>query len=205
MARSARFRFEEDRLSYIAAHWLLRTALSSIAGAPATGWRFTAEKLGKPRIVLEAGLPVYDFNLSHTRGFVACAVCLGAKLGIDVETLGPDRAGLDIATSFFSPTEVMLLRNTPEEQRSVVFFRLWTLKEAFIKATGDGLSRSLDSFSFSLDPVSIVFSSEDADEATQWQFVEMRPTTRHLLAVAIRRPPDVPISFTVCPSAPCAP
>ena len=197
--RSTRYRFEEDRLSYMAAHWLLRAALASIARRPATSWRFVAEKLGKPAIDPELGLPGYEFNLSHTRGFVACAVCLGAKVGIDVEALAPERADLDNATNFFNPAEVMILHSKPVEQQPFVFFRLWTLKEAFIKATGEGLSRSLDSFSFSLDPVSIAFPSDDTDEAAQWQFAEIRPTTRHLLAVAVRRPPRVPVSFTVRP------
>jgi 4'-phosphopantetheinyl transferase len=198
-ARSTRFRYQEDRTAYIAAHALLRTALSSIADRPPTEWRFVAEKLGKPRIDPEAGLPRCEFSLSHTRGLVACAVCAGAQIGIDVATLAPREAGLDIATNFFSPAEVAMLRRAPAGQQPLVFFRLWTLKEAFIKATGEGLSRSLDSFSFSLDPVSIDFPSGPADEAAHWQFAEMRPTRRHLLAVAIRRPPGVPVSLTVSP------
>ncbi len=56
-ARAARCRFHEDRHTYIAAHWLLRTALASVGGRPATEWRFVVEKLGKPRIDPVAGLP----------------------------------------------------------------------------------------------------------------------------------------------------
>jgi 4'-phosphopantetheinyl transferase len=201
-ARSSRFRLLEDRLTYIAAHWLLRTALSAISGNSSTDWRFVVEKHGKPRIDPQAGLPEYEFSLSHARGFVACAICAGAKIGIDVETLAHERARFDNATNFFSPSEVMLLRNTPAAQQAAVFFRLWTLKEAFIKATGEGLSRSLVSFSFSLDPVSIAFPSGDADEAEQWQFAEIRPTTRHLLAVAVRHPLGAPVSLSVRPVRP---
>jgi 4'-phosphopantetheinyl transferase len=179
-ARAARFRFQEDRHTYLAAHWLLRMALASVGGRPATEWRFVVEKLGKPCIDPAADLPELEFNLSHTRGFVACAVCIGAEIGIDVETLAPERARLDITTGSFSPSELRILRDTPADQQPIVFFRLWTLKEAFIKATGEGLNRALDSFSFSLDPVSIAFPSAEADEAAQWQFVEMRPTARHL-------------------------
>jgi 4'-phosphopantetheinyl transferase len=202
--RATRFRFHEDRHTYIVAHWLLRTALASVGGRPATEWRFVVEKLGKPRIDPVAGLPELQFNLSHTRGFVACAVCVGAEIGIDVETLAPERAGLDIAKRFFSLSEVRILQGTAPDQQPAVFFRLWTLKEAFIKATGEGLNRALDSFSFSLDPVSIAFPSGEADEAAQWQFVEMRPTARHLLSLGIRRPPGALASLTVCPIDPAA-
>jgi 4'-phosphopantetheinyl transferase len=202
-ARAARFRFQEDRLTYIAAHWLLRTALASVTDRPAADWRFIVEKQGKPRIDPGDGVPELRFNLSHTRGFVACAICIGSEIGIDVETFATERANLDIAARHFSPSEVAILRSTTLDRQPVVFFRFWTLKEAFIKATGQGLSRALDSFSFSLDPVSITLPGGEANEAVQWQFVEVRPTARHFLALAIHRPPCAPGSLIICPVDPC--
>jgi 4'-phosphopantetheinyl transferase len=203
-AHADRFRFQEDRWTYIAAHWLIRTALASIGGLPPADWRFVVEKLGKPRIDPTLGRPELRFNLSHTRGFVACAVCVGSEIGIDVEALTRRRTGLDIAERFFSPSEVAILRGAPPDQQPDMFFRFWTLKEAFIKATGEGLSRALDSFSFSLDPISISFRPGGADEQTQWQFIEQRPTPRHFLALAVRRPATCPVTLTVCPMRPSA-
>ena len=192
-----RFHFHEDRSTYIAAHWLIRTALSSVGGVPPSDWRFVIEKLGKPRIDPTHGRPELRFNLSHTRGFVACAVCTDSEIGIDVEALGPRLAGIDIAKQFFSPSEVAILRSAAKDQRANMFFRFWTLKEAFIKATGEGLSRALDSFSFSLDPVSISFHPPDTAEEAQWQFIEQQLTPRHLLAVAVRRPAPYSVMLTV--------
>jgi 4'-phosphopantetheinyl transferase len=90
-----------------------------------------------------------------------------------------------------------MLRSKAQDAQRTTFFRLWTLKEAFIKATGEGLSRPLDSFSFALDPVSITFDPADADDPTRWQFVEQRPTPRHLLALAVRDATGRPVKLSV--------
>jgi len=198
-AQADRFYFEEDQSTYIAAHWLIRNALASVGGLPAEDWRFIAEKHGKPRIDPSLGRPELAFNLSHTRGFVACAIGVGMMIGIDVESLSRNSPGLDIAERFFSPLEVAILRGAPWDQRPQTFFRLWTLKEALIKATGEGLSRELDSFSFSLEPVSITFHPDNADESTKWKFIERRPTAQHLLAIAIRQSAAKPVKLSICP------
>lgn len=198
-ARAAQFRVEEDRLTYAAAHWLLRTALSRMGGAAPAAWRFVAGTHGKPLVDPNAGLPMLHFNLSHTRGFVACAVSEAAEIGIDVESLDRDAMALDIAGRFFSPAEIASLRAAPPDEQAVMFLRLWTLKEAFLKATGEGLGRGLDSFSFALDPVAIDFLHGESCEATRWQFIELRPTSRHLVALAIHQPRDTPISLSVHP------
>lgn len=197
-AQADRFHFDEDRSTYIAAHWLVRNALASVGGLRPADWRFTIEKHGKPGIDPALGRPDLRFNLSHTRGFVACAVSFGDMIGIDVEALSRRPVELDIAERFFSPSEVAILRDTAQAGRPGTFMRFWTLKEALIKATGEGLSRALDSFSFSLDPVSIAFDPEDAAEALKWKFIEQRPTPRHLLALAIRRSGPWPVNLSIC-------
>jgi 4'-phosphopantetheinyl transferase len=185
LAQADRFRFDEDRSAYIAAHWLLRNALASVGGLPPEDWRFVVATQGKPGIDPVLARPDLSFNLSHTRGFVACAVSFGSMIGIDVEGLSrkPD---LEIADRFFSPSEIVRLRRTAQDRQHHTFLRFWTLKEALIKATGEGLHRALDSFSFSLDPVSIAFNPEDAEEAAKWSFLEQQPTAGHLLALAVR-------------------
>ena len=185
LAKADRFHFEVDRSTYLAAHWLLRNALTSVAGLPPQNWRFTVRPQGKPDVDAALGFGDLPFNLSHTRAFVACAISIGNDVGIDVEALSrnPD---LDVADRFFSPHEVAILRAMPPARQPETFLRFWTLKEALIKATGEGLSRALDSFSFSLDPVSIRFHPDDSDVPALWSFIEHRPTQGHLLALAVR-------------------
>lgn len=196
-AQADRFHFDDDRSAYIAAHWLARNALTSVGGLAPTDWRFVAEQYGKPAIDPALGKSDLRFNLSHVRGFVACAVTTGATIGIDVETLSRKHGGLDVADRFFSASEAALLRATAPDQRLLTFFRLWTLKEALIKATGEGLHRPLDSFSFSLDPTVVGFSAEDAEDGANWTFVEHRPTSNHALALAVREPSISPARISI--------
>ena len=196
LAKADHFHFEVDRSTYLAAHWLLRNALTALAGLPPQSWRFTVRSHGKPDVDADLGLPGLQFNLSHTRGFVACAVSIADSVGIDVEALSrhPD---LDVADRFFSPREVAILRAMPPARQPETFLRFWTLKEALIKATGEGLSRALDSFSFSLDPVSIRFHPDDSDLPALWSFIEHRPTQGHLLALAVRHARLAPLRIAM--------
>jgi 4'-phosphopantetheinyl transferase len=193
LARAARFYFEPDRIIYTAAHWLLRNALTAAGGLPAADWRFAIGPHGKPRIDPALGRDELSFNLSHTRGLVACAITTSAEIGIDVELMEQRRAGLDIAAHYFSAAEVKLLHAMPPAQQMQTFFRLWTLKEALIKTTGEGLQRALDSFSFAFDPVAVAFHPHDADEATRWTFWELKPTAHHAMALAVRQDTPQPV------------
>jgi 4'-phosphopantetheinyl transferase len=193
LARADRFYFERDRIIYTAAHWLLRSALAETGGLPASGWRFVAGPHGKPRIDPARGHHGLSFNLSHTKGLVACAITTGAEIGIDVERMEPRRSGFDVAEHSFSSAEVDLLRGMPPAQQMRTFFRLWTLKETLIKTTGEGLQRALDSFSFALDPVAVTFQPGGPDAAAHWTFWELEPTAHHAMALAIRQDASRPM------------
>jgi 4'-phosphopantetheinyl transferase len=131
------------------------------------------------------------FNISHTDGLVAWAIA-SDPIGVDVDAA--DRSvEFDIITDqVFSPEEIQVFKSAPLEQQRSLFFRFWTLKEAFIKATGEGLERALGSFSFALDPVRITFHPE-CDEmlcrhnSAEWQFVECLPVPHRPLVLAIQR------------------
>lgn len=149
-ARAARFAFDEDRKAYVAAHALLRAELSRRAGARPQDWRFAAAPRGKP-FLLD---PPRDlrFSLSHARGMVAVAVAEGVEIGVDVESADRRAESMALARRFFAPEDVALLEAAPEAARRDLFFAVWTLKEAVVKATGQGLSQALDSFYVTIAP-----------------------------------------------------
>jgi 4'-phosphopantetheinyl transferase len=190
LARADRFHFVSDRDTFTAAHALARAMLSGATGLPTATWRYVKGKFGKPALAVDCDGGGLRFNISHTRGFVACAIARH-EVGVDVEA--SDRpTEFDIADRFFAPEEARLVKSAPPERRASVFFRFWTLKEAFIKATGEGLTRPLDSFSFILDPVQIVFHPEREgaprhDDPAAWQFAECRPATDRPLTLATQR------------------
>jgi 4'-phosphopantetheinyl transferase len=183
--RAGRFRFERDRREFIAAHALLRQMLAFYLGRAAAAWQFAVGDFGKPKIDEKFHLPDIDFNLSHTRDLVAAALVSHAVIGIDVEELDHAKADLEVAHNYFAPSEVEILRNAPQQERAACFFHLWTLKEAYLKATGVGLGTPLDSFAFTLAPLRISFLTNSADAPQRWHFQTLPTTGRHVLSVAV--------------------
>jgi 4'-phosphopantetheinyl transferase len=199
--RADRFYFQRDRDAFTAAHALKRAMLSEATGAPITSWRFRQGPHGKPEIAEGPGFQQLCFNISHTHGLVASAIAYGRDLGVDVEAA--DRTiDLAITDRYFAPAEAAIVHAAPPDQARCLFFRFWTLKEAFIKATGEGLSRPLASFAFTLDPISIAFypDHDDAmreDNPAHWQFAQCHVKPDWFLALALRRSDaaDVPIDI----------
>jgi 4'-phosphopantetheinyl transferase len=184
-ARHDRLRFPWDRRDFALAHALLRASLSRYSAQPASSWRFIQTDRGKP--VLDP--PSYGFNLSHTRGLVACVVARGGDVGIDVERVeGTSDIG-SLAASRFSRFEVEQLAACPAGVRHDRFFEIWTLKEAYAKAIGLGLGHPLDSTTFDLTSRDAIGFAHDSGEAGQWRFHLFSPAPRFRLALAVRSAP----------------
>ena len=184
-ARRDRFVFAEDKRDFIAAHALLRRALSRYGEVGPAEWRFETNGFGKPAVAAEqAGDPPLAFNLSHTKGFVACAIMRGASVGIDVERCERGVAGTEIASRYFAASEIRHLQTCPPDQYPTRFIEFWVLKESYIKAVGSGLSLNLHSFSFEFQGDSdLRFTPHDGGSG--WQFWLMSlPDSR--LAIAVR-------------------
>ncbi len=187
-SRWARFHFERDRHHYLVAHALVRTVLSRYSESPPSAWRFEKNNHGCPRIAGPEGQTL-RFNLSHTKGLVACAVARSRDLGVDVENSERNTETVSVANHFFSPLEVSDMMSLPPEARPGRFFEYWTLKEAYIKAREMGLAIPLDQFGFVLRPnapVTIWIDPQQSDDAQSWRFFQRRPTSTHYLAVAAR-------------------
>jgi 4'-phosphopantetheinyl transferase len=187
-ARAARFHGELDRRAYIAAHALARRMLAEVGGVAPREWRFLEGPAGKPEIAAEYGLPWLRFNLSHTRNLVACAVAHTDDVGLDVEDLTRREAGQGIAERFFAPSEAAMIATLPPSRRHDAFLRIWTLKEAFVKATGEGIAMGLESFGFTLgEPPALAFAPANTGPLAAWRFLQFQPTPDNILAVALRR------------------
>jgi 4'-phosphopantetheinyl transferase len=183
-----RLHFTADRRDFTIAHDLLRRSLSSCADMPPTDWRFASNDYGKPSVEsIAPQLRALSFSLSHTRGLVACAIALNAPLGVDVERIDQSRHVQQIANRFFSEKEAAWLRQCSAELRNIHFVELWTLKEAFFKATGVGLSGSLTGVSFRFDEnARIEFSGPSVIDTHEWHFALFEPVYNVRLGIVIR-------------------
>lgn len=199
--RARAFVFFRDRRDYVAAHGLLRETLSKVSAPPSGGWTFTAGRTGKPAIAETSPRVQLSFNLSHTRGLVACAVSLEHELGIDVECIDRSADRTDVARHNFASVEHAQLEVCATDERAERFVEIWTLKEAFVKATGTGIVDDLQGWGFRLDvPGCIIFDSPAGTHAEHWTFGLFAPTTETRMALAVRT------SSSVAPDilAPCA-
>ena len=182
-ARQAQaFVFDGDRATYAAAHAMLRRALREILGEEP---RFTRSALGRPELLPPAGngATAPSFNLTHTRGFAACAILRGAPIGIDAEDTRRPIDAAAIAARWYAPSEQRLLGELPEPRRAAMFFRLWTLKEAIVKATGHGLRVEPQLFAVDPDRGQATIPA-DLGIPTRWRLAELSPLPHIRLAVA---------------------
>lgn len=184
--RYARFRVDRDRHAFAVAHALLRTTLSEQGDLPPGAWRFQTGSHGKPMLAAGTSTSPWSFNLSHARGLVACVVARGAEVGLDVELATRATAWRGIASRYFSAAEVAQIDRLVDGERPTRFFELWTLKEAFAKALGVGLSQALDATTFELaEPGAIRFTLPPGVVPATWHFALYAPTREHRLAVAV--------------------
>lgn len=186
--RCERLAHARDRRDFAAAHALLRRSLSACGDRAPHEWTFTAAARGKPALPADAAERTrLSFNLAHTDGLVACCVARDADVGIDVEAIDRRVDPRRLAARFFSRAEVAELERCPEPLRHIRFIEIWTLKEAYVKALGEGLSHPLDRFAFLFeDPSSLQFQTEQASPNSRWSFALFAPTERHRMAVAVR-------------------
>ena len=130
----------------------------------------SAGRYGKPFLPKH---PKLFFNLSHAEEIAVYAFSTADEVGVDVEYIRPELAGLDIAERYFSETEKRELRALPREAQAEAFFLCWTRKEAYVKAHGDGLQIPLDSFDVSLTSVDATIRSVDSARWRLWSFCPM--------------------------------
>lgn len=188
--RAARYRFDADRRRFGWTRGILRALLASYVGCPPDRIHFGVADRGKLHLSplhhpAHGGL---RFNVSHSHEWALIALTRDREVGVDVEhhrSLHHDL--FDIATRFFAPAEVDALRALAPAEQEPAFFRIWSRKEAYIKATGEGVSAGLNNFevSIGIEPVVSLRVIGRPAEAARWmmQSLDVGPDYAAALAV----------------------
>ena len=143
--RAARFVFERDRTAYTATRGALRTLAGAYLGRRPEELELGYGARGKPYLTAPPpGAEPLCFNVSHSGELALLAFVRGREVGVDIERRREMRDLLSLAHTSFSPHEYEALCRLPPRDHTAAFFACWSRKEAFIKATGEGVSQLAD-------------------------------------------------------------
>lgn len=157
--RAERFHFERDRQRWLAGRSALRRTLGAYLEADPGSFRFETGPWGKPGL---RGCPL-RFNVSHSGDTALLAFAWQQEVGVDVEKMRSDFAPEELGPQVFSATEQAMIQSVPLEQRPAAFLTLWTAKEAYVKARGEGLSFPVSRLTLTLLPGTDRFRAECSD------------------------------------------
>ena len=193
--RADRFRFPQHRRRFIAARGILRKILASYLNLPSKSLQFAYGDRGKPKL-LDCTL---QFNISHSQELALYGVTCERKIGIDLEYLKTTTDFKKIARRFFAPRETEYIECLSEKKQKQAFFQLWTAKEAYLKATGEGLTGSLDKIEIFITPelsAKLLAIEGNTFAATKWSIISFIPATNYVATLAIDTPiPKPEIKF----------
>jgi 4'-phosphopantetheinyl transferase len=191
--RHARFAEDDDRRMFLLGRVMARTLVGAAMNTPPTAWRWREGPHGRPEIADTSS--DLAFNLAHSAGLVACAIASGREVGIDVEDLRRPRVDPALVRRYCSPSEVADIESHGDAWHDR-FLHYWTLKEAYLKARGLGISVPLREIRFHLEnheehegheglSIRISFEGSLRGNDDRWAFLLTRPTDQHLVAVAV--------------------
>jgi 4'-phosphopantetheinyl transferase len=198
ITRMEKRRSPEGRRLFAVSHLLVRQALAQHGGRPPGDWRFVEERRGKPAIDPGLRVPGLHFNLSHARGLAVVAVTRLAAVGVDLERTDRRIDARSLIRRFFAPGEAAELEALPPERLQNRFFIHWTLKEAAVKAGGQGLSLPLNTVDFRLagrSPYRIGFAGTERPDAARGRFAVVEPWHPYLAAVCVDRTTEAPLTI----------
>jgi len=188
-ARASRFHFARDRHRFSASRALLRIILASYLKTDPSALAFSYSDKEKPSLAPAQATSGFAFNISHSGGIALLAFTRGREIGVDVEQIRHDFDLEGIARRFFSAHEQTQIAALPATEKTEAFFRCWTRKESYIKATGDGLSLPLSQFDVSLtaeQPSLLLATRPDPSEASRWLLQEVPGGPGYIAALCVR-------------------
>lgn len=188
LAKAHRLLAKKHQQMSLASRAGLRWILSHYLAQSPEQFQFEILKHGKP-VLAESEM---QFNVSHSRDQLCYVITRGQAIGVDIE-IAKTRNFCGLINRFFSDDEINAFNQLPSTQHQQAFFHIWTQKEAFIKAVGQGLSLGLNNFSVSVLPpgkcLSYRFGDAQDWQIDTWQFDDL------YLAICVNNPQQHPLQF----------
>jgi 4'-phosphopantetheinyl transferase len=184
--RSARFHFEVHRSRYLAAHGWLRRILGGYLSVGPRELIFEEGPQGKPAL---AGATELQFNMAHSEDLALIGIGRRFQLGVDLERVRPLPDAAELVARFFCKRESEVFQRLSEPEKPGAFFNLWTRKEAWLKATGEGIAHLLGRVEVSFvpgEPARLLELPPGYAEGSAWSLYDIgvRPGFSAALAVA---------------------
>jgi 4'-phosphopantetheinyl transferase len=143
MVRAERVTLEQQQRRFVVCRTTLRAILGEYLERLPGELTFRRGPYGKPYVDQPRASRYLHFNVSHSDELALVAVSRQREVGVDLERARPLDGIDDLVTRYFAPAERLVLDRVPPDARLSTFYRYWTLKEAYLKAWGVGLSRLL--------------------------------------------------------------
>ncbi|TAE56218.1 MAG: 4'-phosphopantetheinyl transferase superfamily protein [Nostocales cyanobacterium] len=180
IARAKRFYFPEHQQRFIIGRGSLRMILGSYLNIEPQKIEFDYHERGKPFLAAKFQDSGLFFNLSHSQDLGLLGVSYQRLIGVDLEYMRPMSDLENLAQRFFLPAEYEIIKSLNSDEKQKVFFRYWTCKEAYLKATGDGLVK--------LENIGIDLKINQAAQLLftgNWQLQELTPADNFAAAVVV--------------------
>lgn len=188
LERAARFHFSQHRNRYIVARGWLRQLLGGYLSIPAETLKFDYGPRGKPALAAASKASGLQFNLAHSEGLSLITVAQAVSVGIDVERVRTLPDADELVARFFSKRENSEFKLLPEDQKPAAFFNLWTRKEAWLKATGEGIAHLLSRVEVSFVPgvpARLLSLPDPFGAVSTWSLCDLAPGPGLAAALAV--------------------
>lgn len=197
LLRASKYRGDNLQNNFIINRGLLRAILAKYLPTNPHEIEFNYQSKGKP-FIINSNPNQIKFNLSHKNKYTIYSIC-NNDLGIDIEAIRSNINVEDIAKRFFTAHEYNKLCRFSAAKQLEYFFQLWTAKEAYLKAIGEGLSGGLNSINLSKKDNDktwrIEINNLSPEENKMWQIITFNVVPNYLASLAIKMENDFKIKY----------
>ncbi len=188
--RALRFRTPELQLRFKMSRAILRKILTLYLDYPVPQEiEFSINKYGKP--YLSHNPKNIKFNLSHSGDLIIYGISKDFEIGVDIEHIRQESIKEPLETYVLSHSEKTIFDTLESNQKTTAFYRIWTSKEAFVKALGVGLSKNLTEFEVSFaefEKPKILSIDGAITQTNEWSLQRIHPAPHYVGAVVVHNP-----------------